>query len=169
MRVLIRFHGSTIAETDLRPDREYIIGRAAESDIRLTQGFISRRHARIYFSDGKWWYQDLREGHENYKKEPIEITDEEKIDLEGGAEIFTESFLASHKTMSFDASNKERKYVRRFTYKMVGTLAIAVFVVIVLVVGYFYFFRAPSEMDANKLFDKARPSIVEFELLRLEY
>ncbi len=38
---------------------EYILGRFPTNDIVIPDPYVSRRHARIYFSDGKWLIEDL--------------------------------------------------------------------------------------------------------------
>jgi len=37
----------------------YIVGRAPTVDIVIVDPYVSRRHAKIYFEDGKWWIEDL--------------------------------------------------------------------------------------------------------------
>lgn len=39
---------------------EVIIGRQPGCDLRLQQGAISARHARLSYHDGQWWVEDLQ-------------------------------------------------------------------------------------------------------------
>ena len=38
---------------------EYFIGRFPTNDIVLPDPYVSRKHARIFFSEGKWYIEDL--------------------------------------------------------------------------------------------------------------
>ncbi len=38
---------------------EYILGRFPTNDIVIPDPYVSRRHARIFYSDGKWFIEDL--------------------------------------------------------------------------------------------------------------
>ncbi len=50
---------------DLRPGTQFavraetVIGRAPGSTILLPDTFVSARHARIVWRDGRWWIEDL--------------------------------------------------------------------------------------------------------------
>jgi len=55
MKIIIRYLGMSIIEKDLQPD-EYTIGRAKDNDIKISHDFISRKHAKVFFEDGQWWY-----------------------------------------------------------------------------------------------------------------
>ena len=72
MNLKIRYLGMIISETDLDKDKVYIVGRDKNCHIRLTKDFISREHAKVFFEDEKWWYQDLRNNHPHYRIEKIE-------------------------------------------------------------------------------------------------
>ena len=78
MKIIIRYLGMSIIQKDLQPG-EYVIGRSKDSDIQISHDFISRKHAKIFFKDNQWWYQDLRVEHIHYQKDPIRIAKESKI------------------------------------------------------------------------------------------
>jgi pSer/pThr/pTyr-binding forkhead associated (FHA) protein len=48
---------SNLREIALKP--EMILGRTAETDLQLTEGHASRRHARLFFAEGGVWVEDL--------------------------------------------------------------------------------------------------------------
>jgi pSer/pThr/pTyr-binding forkhead associated (FHA) protein len=39
---------------------EVVLGRDALSDVALSDGAVSARHARLSFHDGQWWIEDLK-------------------------------------------------------------------------------------------------------------
>lgn len=43
----------------LKEDRAYLIGRASEADLLLSDNRVSKRHAELRFRDGAWWLTDL--------------------------------------------------------------------------------------------------------------
>ena len=56
-----------VVEEKGRPPKVYdlstapvVIGRAAEADIHLDESYISRKHAKISYEDGKFYIEDLR-------------------------------------------------------------------------------------------------------------
>ena len=46
-------------EVVLEPPGEYIIGRDPRTHIPVLDRYASRRHARIYYKNGKWYIEDL--------------------------------------------------------------------------------------------------------------
>ncbi|MCB9600529.1 MAG: GGDEF domain-containing protein [Sandaracinus sp.] len=40
-------------------ESDVVVGRAAECDVRLDDTGLSRRHARFFRRDGRWWVEDL--------------------------------------------------------------------------------------------------------------
>lgn len=36
-----------------------VIGRSTSADLHVSDRFLSRRHARLFFADGRWWIEDL--------------------------------------------------------------------------------------------------------------
>lgn len=57
--VLVRWHDAR-GTHERRFDREFLIGRDAECDVRLDDPLISRRHACVSRRDDLWWLRDLR-------------------------------------------------------------------------------------------------------------
>lgn len=166
MKIVIRHEGNIIAEKILEQGNEYVIGRGQECDIRLLQQYISRHHARLYSSDNKWWYQDLRTGHQNYKKDPQLISDDTDIKIEGNVELVSDVSLAFQKTMRFEVGQPEAKSIKFLTRRVIW--ALAAMGMILGAVGLFFFLRSSPETDVNKLFKKVRPGIVELEAERNE-
>lgn len=39
--------------------KEHILGRYPSNDIVIPDPYVSRRHARLFFKDGKWFIEDL--------------------------------------------------------------------------------------------------------------
>lgn len=69
------------------------LGRDADSDICLTSRSISRRHARAFISDGKWFLEDLNSHNGtlvngNRINEPVEMREGDTIRLAGNELVF---------------------------------------------------------------------------------
>ncbi len=164
MKIIIRYLGMPIVQRDLKPG-EYKIGRSGDNDIQISHDFISRRHAKIFFKNDQWWYQDLRVKHLHYQKDPIKITQETKIELENQVELVTKDYLDVKKTVLYQADDiarslKDEKKPRR---RPVVMPAIISFLLIAVVGGIYYFsVSLKRQMDANTLFKFVRPKIVEF-------
>ena len=162
MKIIIRYLGMSIIEKDLQPG-EYTIGRSKDNDIKISHDFISRKHAKIFFEDDQWWYQDLRVGHLHYKIDPILITKEKSIELENRVELVTQEYLDFSETVLYPTadishSSEGRKKSPRSLIAMVTTI------LLLLIAGgaiYYYTIRN-RPMDANTLFKFVRPKIVEF-------
>jgi len=104
MKIIIRYLGMSIIQKDLEPG-EYIIGRSKDNDIQISHDFISRKHAKVFFKDGQWWYQDLRVGHIRYKKDPVKITKETRIEIENQVELITEDYLDYRETVLYQTAD----------------------------------------------------------------
>jgi len=163
MKIIIRYLGMPIVQRDLEPG-EYKVGRSGDNDIQISHDFISRRHAKIFFKDGQWWYQDLRVKHIHYQKDPIKITQETKIELENQVELITEDYLDVKKTILYQADDiagslKDEKKSRRHPAAM---LALISFLLIAGGAIYYFSVSLKRQMDANTLYEFIRPKIVEF-------
>ncbi len=163
MKIIIRYLGMPIVQRDLEPG-EYKVGRSGDNDIQISHDFISRRHAKIFFKDDQWWYQDLRVKHIHYQKDPIKIRQETKIELENQVELVTKDYLDAKKTILYQiddsaGSLKDEKKPRR---RPVAILAIIGFFLIAGGAIYYFSISLKHQMDANTLFEVVRPKIVEF-------
>ena len=165
MKIIIRYQGMLLSKKDLRPG-EYTIGRSTENDIPLSHKFISRRHARIYYKDNEWWYQDLREEHPNFKKDPIRITKDTKIDIENRVELFVEDYLNFEQTQVHFVSDYKDVTgdEKTFNYSKMAVFSIIGLLFLTVIGGSLYYFinKSNRPMDANSLFTFVRPKIVEF-------
>jgi V8-like Glu-specific endopeptidase len=162
MKIIIRYLGMSIIEKDLQPG-EYTIGRAKDNDIQISHDFISRKHAKVFFEDGQWWYQDLRVGHIHYKIDPISITKETRIEIENQLELVTGDFLDFSETKLYETadisdSHKGREKSHR------PLIAILTTIILLIIAGgaIYYYITLKRPMDANTLFKFVRPKIVEF-------
>ena len=162
MKIIIRYLGMSMIQKDLQPG-EYTIGRAKDNDIQISHDFISRTHAKVFFADGQWWYQDLRVGHIHYKIDPIAITNETKIEIENNVELVTEDYMDYSETVLYETadisdSHKGREKTHRSLIAMVTTI------ILLLIAGgaIYYYTISKRPMDANTLFKFVRPKIVEF-------
>ncbi len=104
MKIIIRYLGMSIIEKDLKIG-EYTIGRAKDNDIQISHDFISRKHAKVFFQDDQWWYQDLRVGHSHYKIDPIPITKETRVEIENQVELITGDYLNYSKTVLYQTAD----------------------------------------------------------------
>jgi V8-like Glu-specific endopeptidase len=162
MKIIIRYLGLSIIEKDLQLG-EYTIGRANDNDIQISHDFISRKHAKVFFEDGQWWYQDLRVGHIHYKIDPISITKETRVEIENQVELVTEEYLDFRETVLYKAddipdSHKGSKKSHRPLIAMVTTI-----ILLLIAGGAIYYYTALKRpMDANTVFKFVRPKIVEF-------
>lgn len=168
MKIFIRRHGSVLVEKELNPPKEYILGRTDEADIQLTAQFISRRHARLFFENDRWYFQDLREGHDHYRKEPVPISDEKGIDLEGELELVTSEFLAGQKTGMFDPEQLPGSVGRSRKFKSLVALTVFITFTLLGVGGYYTYHQIHKPMGPETLFQFVRPKVVEFEMKRDE-
>lgn len=167
MKIFFTRKGSPIIELDLDSSKEYVIGRSSEeSDIRLYQRYISRKHAKLYYSDGKWWYQDLRVGNKSYHAEPIPLTSENRIVLEGKIDLVTDTYLSLHKTMSYDVVADEHGRHKYFRPRYVVPIFLFFVVIVGAVLGYLYYRQSEDTVDVNKLYNVVREKVVEFEEVR---
>ena len=155
----------SLSENYLRPG-EYTIGRSTENDIRLSQKFISRKHAKIYYKDNEWWYQDLRADHPNFKKDPIKITKDTNIEIENQVELFVEDYLNFEQTqVHFVSDYKDiTDDEKTFNYRKIAVFSIIGLLFLTVIGGSLYYFinKSNRPMDANSLFTFVRPKIVEF-------
>lgn len=70
----------------LQPEKgEYIIGRSPTNDIVIVDPYVSRRHARIFYRDGKWYIEDL--GSTNGTVVDGEPLEDKPVELKDGSEI----------------------------------------------------------------------------------
>jgi S1-C subfamily serine protease len=165
MKLVIRYLGLVILRRELQPG-EYSIGRAEDNDIQLSQDFVSRRHAKVYFADGQWFYQDLREGHPNYREEPQSFSTDRPIELEDGLQLLTEELLFESSTQLLGADAVEgiaprsRPGRRRAVYA-IGACAAALLTAVIVCLAFF----ARQPMDPNALLAFVRPKVVEFEFV----
>ena len=104
--------------TILDPQRSYFIGRDTSSDIRLTNSKVSRKHARLDFTEGKWVLRDLDSANGTHSKgkkvSKVDIREGLMLYLGGktGVEIcfsllqFSgDGFVSADKTQYFDFSS----------------------------------------------------------------
>ncbi len=74
-----------------RFSKTFCIGRADDCEIQITNPAISRHHAEVYFSDGKWHIRDLGSGNgiylEGVRQESIPLEKETRLELGMGDAI----------------------------------------------------------------------------------
>ncbi len=65
---------------------EYILGRFPTSDIVIPDPYVSRRHARIFFRDGKWYIEDIGSTNGTIVNDD-DIRGKEPVEIKNGTEI----------------------------------------------------------------------------------
>ncbi|MEO0336733.1 MAG: FHA domain-containing protein, partial [Pseudomonadota bacterium] len=152
MNLIIRYLGSVIVDKNLIVGKEYLMGRGEDCDIHLGKDFISRTHAKIYFSEGSWWYQDLRTHNPHYRKDPIEIHDDEHIDLENDIDIMTRQYLLNHETKIYDFGDLRQVSASQSSNLWLARAAMIMTILIAIGAGSFYFYQVQNApMSANAL------------------
>jgi hypothetical protein len=93
--------------------RNFIIGRDAESDIRLFHDKISRQHARVHFDQGRWWVTDLGSRNGTYlngrlisEASPLNATNEIALS-KGGPVVVVSVFQSDGETVLDDPYERE--------------------------------------------------------------
>lgn len=101
--------------TVLDPNRSHFIGRDTSSEIQISNSKVSRKHARLDYSDGKWILQDLNSANGTFLKgksiTKVEIREGLKVNLgqSSGVEVTfsliqtpNDGILTVDKTQYFD-------------------------------------------------------------------
>ncbi len=168
MKILIRYLGMTIERVELSPG-EYVLGRSQDCDIVLTQEFISRRHAKIWHEDGRWFYQDLRDGHPDYTGEKIVLDQTSLVELGHDVDLVTEDYLEHADTQVTNVHNiKQIIGQSKTNRKVILALSLALLILVASGGGYFAYQRLTRPMDPNTLLTFVRSKIVEFEKIKDE-
>ncbi|MBX3465773.1 MAG: FHA domain-containing protein [Planctomycetes bacterium] len=81
---------------DLKPDQAIVIGRAQEADLSVPSNRVSRRHAEIYWKDGRPWIKDL--GSQNGTQVNGKRIQDHR--LEDNDEVSVGPFLCTYRHMS---------------------------------------------------------------------
>ena len=167
MNLIIRYLGSVIVDKTLIEGKEYLLGRGEDANIHLGKDFISRKHAKIYFSEGSWWYQDLRTSNPHFRKDPIEINDDEHIDLENDIDIMTRIYLLNHETKIYDFGDLRQVSASQNSNRWLAKAAMLMTALIALAGGGFYYYQIQNApMTANELLSFSQKRFVEFKLNR---
>lgn len=166
MKINIRYLGIIVADFDLADtDREYVVGRADDCDIRLTKDFISRRHGKFYFEDSQWWYQDLRENHPHYHSEPQVMNNSNMIELENDIDILTNDFLNQHETKIYNFKDLQRMSEPKLTAKF---WVVASLLVVFALGGGFFVNKNLGPKSSTALLEHVGERFVEFEMVKDE-
>lgn len=162
MKIIIRYLGTITHEVNLDPKKsEYIIGRAQESDIRITKDFISRKHGKIFYQDGQWYYQDLRQEHPHYSESPQTINHNEFIQIEQEIELVSDQYLNSSKTKIIDLNQIQTKNSATSHFFVASLILIAL-----LIGGGFFVQQKMLPMNSQKLLSFSQQRFIEFQLKR---
>lgn len=140
VNLVIRYHGAWVTRVELPTSGSEIrLGRAPENDVILSFDFVSREHARVFFSDGSWFYEDLRTDHPRYDPNPIRLTPSIIISIEGGLELLAEETFHGAETRIQD-----RRFLTKFQMRRRGDkrrFALGMVLALVLVAGSFLLYQ----------------------------
>lgn len=158
MKINIRYLGKVIEEVNLNSNKnEYLLGRSEECDIRLAKDFISRKHARIFFEDGLWFYQDLRVDHPNYSDEKIPLEDSKVLEIEKEMELVTSNYLNHGQTRIIK--------LKRGTKKSRRPLWLAASILIMLLAGGGIHYKNNFlPLSSVEILAHSQTRFIEFEL-----
>jgi len=170
VNLVIRYHGAWVTRVELPLSRSEIrLGRAPENDVILSFDFVSREHARVFYSEGSWFYEDLRTDHPRYDPSPIRLTPSIIISIEGGLELLAEETFQGAETRIQD-----RRFLTKFQVRRRGDkrrVALGMGLAFILVAGSFFIYQALFKKvshDANEIFGLVRPTVVEFVKIKEE-
>jgi S1-C subfamily serine protease len=160
----------TRVELPLDPEKkEILIGRSPENDVVLPFDFVSRVHARLYFEEGHWSYQDLRKDHPRREDEPIRLSPSTIIQIETGLELLSEeSFVLAETKIHDRRSRASVKFRRREDQKRLVLGVLLGVALVASLLGFFKWFDTPRQQDANTIFGLVRPKVVEFVKIKDE-
>jgi len=170
VNLVIRYHGAWVTRVELpESGSEIRLGRAPENDVILSFDFVSREHARVFQSDGSWFYEDLRTDHPRYDPNPIRLTSSIIISIEGGLELLAEETFQGAETRIQDRRFLTKFQMRRRGDKRRFALGMALSLLLIGA-GYLLYqglFKKVSH-DANEIFGMVRPTVVEFVKVKEE-
>lgn len=162
MLIIFRFKGDILLEFQLQDkNKEYILGRSDQSDIRITKDFISRKHGKIYYDEGQWYYQDLREDHPHYFAAPQKIEDHASLQIETELELSTNQYLNQYLNTS------QTKIIKLKQPKKNGKKNAAIIAATILMAALgFQFKHKFIPMDSQTLLNHVQKRFVEFEMIK---
>ncbi|MAZ46946.1 MAG: hypothetical protein CME65_00195 [Halobacteriovoraceae bacterium] len=160
MKIIIRYLGTITHEVNLDTEKpEYIIGRAQDCDIRLTKDFISRKHGKIFYQEGQWYYQDLRQDHPHYNETPQEINHNEFIQIEQEIELVSDQYLNNSNTKIIDLNQIQNKKFANSHFIVASIILVAL-----LIGGGFFVQQKLIPMNSQKLLSFSQQRFIEFQL-----
>ncbi len=164
--LVIRYMGIIVLKKQLEPG-EYTVGRSKDSDILLTQSFISRKHGKVFFKEGKWFYQSLKAGLSKIKVEPAVIEEKSIIEIADNMELLRETFLYDADTKIFKIKMPRAFHLRMRAMQTRSTIITVAIMLAVLAGAMAYFLIGHQKPgDINSLFNLIRPKVVELEFVR---
>jgi len=91
--------------------RNFIIGRDTEADVRLSHDKISRQHARVHFDQGQWWITDLGSRNGTYLNgrlisESSRLNATNQVSLSNGGPVVVVSVFSSDGLTRLDAPDQ---------------------------------------------------------------
>ncbi|NND60140.1 MAG: FHA domain-containing protein [Gammaproteobacteria bacterium] len=110
-RLTLHFSDAPARQLYLEEAREYLLGRGPASDIVVDSSRVSRKHARLRFSDGSWHIEDL--GSKNGIAIDGEGVDQATLDNNcwiALGELLMRYELRTDEQADADASNQRRRY-----------------------------------------------------------
>lgn len=157
MKFYIRYLGMRVETLDLKPG-SYLIGRDPHCDIHLTQSFISRKHARLFFNNDEWWVTFF--DREQVESTAHKVIATSAIDLGFDLDLVSEDYLSDEETIFDEPQHvvRERRSIIRRT--VVGVFLIVLSVVIWLI-STPLLDKAHLNKDPNLIFKEVSPMVVE--------
>ncbi|MCB9072807.1 MAG: trypsin-like peptidase domain-containing protein [Bdellovibrionaceae bacterium] len=158
LELLVRFNNYVVDQLKLE-EGEYVLGRDPSCDICINHSSVHRRHGKIFFKEGQWWFED-------FQSEQVQsIQNDYPITLSTTMEMATPMYVAGETTGDIHHHRfKHRSKKEKLIYGFLAGFA----VIFLSALGYYIFSLQMKHSDPNVLLSQVRSKVVEFEKIKNE-
>ncbi len=154
---LVIIHLDMVIDTLHLDEGEYTIGRSSQNNIVVQHFSLEPAQGRIFFEDSVWYYQDLKGG---FKKS---ISHNSALSVSSQIDIATEEFVESGKAKLANYHTLKDHHQTKLN-KRLALVSTLIFVMgLATILGYGLLRNGQSGVSQNRLLNKVRTKIVEFE------